>query len=166
MDFDYCYLLEPIGTCTSILVYFQVLLPLLKTDLYEVMQGCVNGTLANTPLSFSQDQHVVAVVLVSEGYPGSYKKGYQITSECPTIGPTILRQFWTPILCVNSPPHELLTKCWTGPDPEIEWVNLNQEKWFPMFLSPPVQFAQWAHMYHFLSVCPSVCLSGLDQKSD
>ena len=33
-------------------------------------------------------------------------------------------------------------------------------------LSPPVQFARWAHMHHFLSVCLSVCrLSGLDQKS-
>ncbi len=30
------------------------------------------------------------------------------------------------------------------------------------FLSPPVHFAQWAHMRRFLSVCPY----GLDQKSD
>ncbi len=28
-----------------------------------------------------------------------------------------------------------------------------------IFLSPPVHFAQWAHMHHFLSVRPSVCLS-------
>ena len=34
------------------------------------------------------------------------------------------------------------------------------------FLSPPVQFAQWAHMHRFLSVRLSVCPSGLDQKSD
>ncbi len=29
----------------------------------------------------------------------------------------------------------------------------------PPSLSPPVQFAQWAHMHHFLSVCQSVCQS-------
>ncbi len=34
----------------------------------------------------------------------------------------------------------------------------------PRFFSPPVHFAWWAHMRRFLSVCPSVCLSGLDQK--
>ncbi len=33
-------------------------------------------------------------------------------------------------------------------------------------LSPPVQFARWAHMHRFLSVCPSVRPSGPDQKSD
>ena len=30
---------------------------------------------------------------------------------------------------------------------------------FVKFLSPPVQFARWAHMRRFLSVCLSVCLS-------
>ncbi len=34
------------------------------------------------------------------------------------------------------------------------------------FLSPPVHFAWWAHMRHFLSICLSVCPSVLDQKSD
>ena len=31
-----------------------------------------------------------------------------------------------------------------------------------LLLSPPVHFARWAHMRHFLSVC----LAGLDQNSD
>ncbi len=30
-----------------------------------------------------------------------------------------------------------------------------------LFLSPPVHFAQWAHMHHLLSVCLSVCLSSV-----
>ncbi len=42
-------------------------------------------------------------------------------------------------------------------------------RWCTQFLSPPVQFARWAHMRHFLSVVfyLSTCrlLSGLDQKS-
>ena len=29
-----------------------------------------------------------------------------------------------------------------------------------------MQLARWAHMHHFPSVCLSVCLSGVDQKSD
>ncbi len=37
---------------------------------------------------------------------------------------------------------------------------------FVCFLSPPVHFARWTHMRRFLSVRLSVCLSGLDQKSD
>ena len=52
---------------------------LLKSDVYEIMQNCVNGTLPNTDVKFLEDQHSVAVVLASEGYPGSYKKGLEIT---------------------------------------------------------------------------------------
>ncbi len=33
------------------------------------------------------------------------------------------------------------------------------------FLSPLVQLAWWAHIHHFLSVCLSVRLSGLENNS-
>jgi len=55
----------------------QVLLPLLKTDLAEVMLACVNGTLDQITLNWSK-QSSVCVVMASGGYPGSYKKGYRI----------------------------------------------------------------------------------------
>ena len=51
----------------------------MKSDLYEIMQNCVDGTLPNANVEFLEDQHSVAVVLASEGYPGSYKKGLEIT---------------------------------------------------------------------------------------
>ena len=56
----------------------QVLLPLLKSDLYEAMLSCVRGDLANNCPVFYENRHAVAVVLASEGYPGSYKKGMVI----------------------------------------------------------------------------------------
>ena len=56
----------------------QVVLPLLKSDLLQVMQATTNGTLADTPVTFS-DGAACCVVLASKGYPLSYEKGYPIT---------------------------------------------------------------------------------------
>ena len=56
----------------------QVVLPLLKSDLLTVMQATTNGTLADTPVEFS-DGSACCVVLASKGYPSSYGKGYPIT---------------------------------------------------------------------------------------
>jgi phosphoribosylamine--glycine ligase len=55
----------------------QVLLPLLKTDLYAVMQACINGTLSNQPLTW-HDTYCSTVVCASPGYPESYPKGLPI----------------------------------------------------------------------------------------
>ncbi|KAM9835818.1 trifunctional purine biosynthetic protein adenosine-3 [Aulostomus maculatus] len=57
----------------------QVLLPLLKTDLYEVLLNTMNGTLASSAPVWHQDSSAVTVVMASAGYPGSYKKGTAIT---------------------------------------------------------------------------------------
>ncbi len=56
----------------------QVVLPLLKSDLLTIMQSTVNGTLANTPVEFS-DGAACCVILASGGYPVSYKSGYPMT---------------------------------------------------------------------------------------
>ena len=61
--------------------HVQVLLPLLKTDLYDIAMACVSESLASEQLQFHHDKHAVAVVTVSEGYPGSYKKGMEITGQ-------------------------------------------------------------------------------------
>ncbi|XP_038153059.1 trifunctional purine biosynthetic protein adenosine-3 [Cyprinodon tularosa] len=57
----------------------QVLLPLLQSDLYEVIMNTMSAKLAsNTPV-WRQDSSAVTVVMASAGYPGSYKKGVEIT---------------------------------------------------------------------------------------
>uniref|UniRef100_A0A8D0B1Q9 Trifunctional purine biosynthetic protein adenosine-3 n=1 Tax=Sander lucioperca TaxID=283035 RepID=A0A8D0B1Q9_SANLU len=57
----------------------QVLLPLLKSDLYEVILNTVNGKLVSNAPVWHQDSSAVTVVMASAGYPGSYKKGVEIT---------------------------------------------------------------------------------------
>lgn len=57
----------------------QVILPLLRSDLYDVVMGCVDGRLGNVEVKFDTEMSCVAVCLVSGGYPGSYPKGKVIT---------------------------------------------------------------------------------------
>ena len=56
----------------------QVVLPLLESDLLTVMQATTNGTLAETEVKFSSDA-AACVIMASDGYPGSYEKGKEIT---------------------------------------------------------------------------------------
>ena len=55
----------------------QVVLPLLESDLLEVMEAVANGRLAETEVRFSSG-HAVCVVLASGGYPGKYETGKRI----------------------------------------------------------------------------------------
>ena len=55
----------------------QVVLPLLESDLLTVMMATTNGTLAETEVKFA-DKHACCVILASNGYPQSYKKGFEI----------------------------------------------------------------------------------------
>ena len=56
----------------------QVVLPRMKNDIVEVMEACIDGKLDTVDLQF-EDNAAVCVVLASDGYPVSYKKGYPIT---------------------------------------------------------------------------------------
>lgn len=56
----------------------QVVLPLLDSDLFDIMEHVANGTLADAEVNFSDDA-ACCVVMASEGYPQSYEKGYEIT---------------------------------------------------------------------------------------
>ncbi len=56
----------------------QVVLPLLESDLLTIMQATTNGTLAETEVKFA-DKHACCVILASNGYPLSYKKGFELT---------------------------------------------------------------------------------------
>lgn len=56
----------------------QVVLPLLESDLAEIMVACAKGTLTPDMVEWS-DKAAVCVVMASGGYPASYKKGLPIT---------------------------------------------------------------------------------------
>ncbi|MBR4014143.1 MAG: phosphoribosylamine--glycine ligase [Clostridia bacterium] len=58
----------------------QVVLPLLDGDLLEIMMACTNGTLADTSVKFL-DKSACCVIMASEGYPGKYQSGYEITVD-------------------------------------------------------------------------------------
>ena len=56
----------------------QVILPRLKSDLCEIFEACIDGTLDKLNVEW-EDNAACCVVLASGGYPESYKKGYEIT---------------------------------------------------------------------------------------
>ncbi len=58
----------------------QVVLPLLDGDLLTIMQACTNGTLAETPVKF-KDSSACCVIMASDGYPGKYSGGFEITKD-------------------------------------------------------------------------------------
>lgn len=56
----------------------QPLLMRIKNDIVPVIMGCIDGNLHNEYLLWEQ-KHAVCVVVASGGYPGEYKKGYEIS---------------------------------------------------------------------------------------
>ena len=56
----------------------QVVLPLLESDLVELMLACVNGRLAPEMVEFYPGA-CATVVMAAPGYPASYPKGLPIT---------------------------------------------------------------------------------------
>ena len=56
----------------------QVVLPRQKTDIIDVMEHCVDGTLDQIKVEYD-DNAAVCVILASNGYPVKYDKGFPIT---------------------------------------------------------------------------------------
>ena len=56
----------------------QVVLPLLESDLLEVMLATTAGNLANTEVKFA-DKSAACVIMASRGYPEKYESGFEIT---------------------------------------------------------------------------------------
>lgn len=56
----------------------QVVLPLLKTDLLEIMQAVAEERLSSVDVEFKK-QSACCVVMASKGYPQKYEKGYEIS---------------------------------------------------------------------------------------
>jgi phosphoribosylamine--glycine ligase len=55
----------------------QAILPLLETDLVDIMEAVIDGTLHHKTIRWSPSASV-CVVLTSKGYPGNYKTGFPI----------------------------------------------------------------------------------------
>jgi len=56
----------------------QVVLPLLETDLYEVMVACCDGKLDTIDVRFKENVSAATVVCAAKGYPEKYPKGMTI----------------------------------------------------------------------------------------
>ena len=55
----------------------EVVLPLLRSDIYDMFEGVASGRAVNEPQW--ADKVTMGVVLASKGYPGHYDKGFAIT---------------------------------------------------------------------------------------
>lgn len=55
----------------------QVVLPLMESDLLELMNACAEGTLSDKEISWSKNS-AVCVIMASGGYPKAYKKNLPI----------------------------------------------------------------------------------------
>lgn len=55
----------------------QVILPLMESDLLELMNACAEGNLSDKKISWSKNS-AVCVIMASGGYPKSYKKNLPI----------------------------------------------------------------------------------------
>lgn len=56
----------------------EAILPRIKSDLLDLFEGIATGTLSECDLQLD-DRTAVTVVVASEGYPGNYPKGREIT---------------------------------------------------------------------------------------
>ncbi|NMD01675.1 MAG: phosphoribosylamine--glycine ligase [Bacteroidales bacterium] len=55
----------------------EVIIPRIKSDLFDLLEGVAEGNLSERTLEISGD-YVTTVMLVSGGYPGNYEKGKEI----------------------------------------------------------------------------------------
>ncbi len=55
----------------------QVVLPLMESDLFTVMQKTARGTLTFDDVKFS-NKNACCIIMASDGYPESYEKGFEI----------------------------------------------------------------------------------------
>ena len=69
----------------------QVIIPRLESDLLPILQSCVNGTLAEQEVKWS-NKACCCVAMASGGYPGKYEKGKEISGleETTNLSETIV----------------------------------------------------------------------------
>lgn len=69
----------------------QVVLPRLKTDLVDIMEAVIDGTLEKQPIEW-REEACACVVMASGGYPVHYRKGFEIfglDKDGQTAGATV-----------------------------------------------------------------------------
>lgn len=64
----------------------QVVLPLLDSDLLDIMQACTDGTLDSMEILWKKEA-ACCIVAASGGYPSAYKSGYEIKGieDCENV---------------------------------------------------------------------------------
>ncbi len=67
----------------------QVVLPLLDSDLLTIMMATTDGTLSDVDVKFA-DKHACCVILASNGYPTSYKKGFEMSFTEESLSATFV----------------------------------------------------------------------------
>ncbi|GAB1300432.1 Trifunctional purine biosynthetic protein adenosine-3 [Apodemus speciosus] len=79
---------EALSSSRYLRLFIQVILPLLKSDLYEVIQSTLDGLLSTALPVWLESHSAVTVVMASEGYPGAYTKGVEVTGfpEAQALG--------------------------------------------------------------------------------
>ena len=86
----------------------QVVMPLLRSDLYEIMLACTQGRLAEQKVEWATDS-AATVVIAAKGYPESYPKGLAISGVHEPIPPP-------PTVTVRHAPEcALVLQGWTRP---------------------------------------------------
>ena len=63
----------------------QVVLPLMESDLFTVMQKTARGTLDYADVKFS-NKHACCIIIASNGYPEAYDKGFEIVQNAQLDG--------------------------------------------------------------------------------
>ncbi|CAG0936873.1 phosphoribosylamine---glycine ligase [Thermoflexales bacterium] len=72
----------------------QVILPLLETDLLDIVEACANGQLAEIEVKWRSGA-AACVVMASEGYPGKYPSGREIRGLDATFDQAVVFQAGT-----------------------------------------------------------------------
>ena len=80
----------------------QVILPLLETDLVDIMEAVAQGDLTKTSIEWSDDA-CVGVVVASGGYPGEYETGMVITGLDTIPGEALLFHAGTKLAAPEDP---------------------------------------------------------------
>ncbi|MEG1923401.1 MAG: phosphoribosylamine--glycine ligase [Clostridia bacterium] len=95
----------------------QVILPLLKSDLVDIMDACIDGNLDKIDIEW-EDKACVTVVVTSGGYPGKIVKGYPI--EIGKMEDVILFHMGTAIINERLSVNGGRVICVTAIDKDIE----------------------------------------------
>ena len=86
----------------------QVYMRLLKTDILDILEACVDGSLESRAIEWEAG-FAVNIVVASSGYPGEYKKGFPIMGiEEAEKDPSIV-VFHAGTKCDEVTPHRILT---------------------------------------------------------